>query len=199
MAAYSKNLRRVKALSVNPIDTKIRAGKYDDAPDYYDHVPHPFHIIAPEASGVIVSVGPEVQYFKPGDEVFYVSAPTRQGAASEYHFVDERTVGHKPKSLDFVESAVLPLTYGTAWEMCEKLEIHEGEQAGILIINGAGGVGSVATQLARYVLRLPVVVATASRPETKAWVEKNGATHIIDHRKDLKAQIDELKLDVPIK
>ncbi|CZR67041.1 related to NADPH:quinone reductase and related Zn-dependent oxidoreductases [Phialocephala subalpina] len=192
-------LIQVKALSVNPIDTKIRAGKYDDAPDYYDHVPHPFHIIAPEAAGIVLSVGPDAQYFRPGDSVFYVSAPTRQGAAAEYQLVDERTIGHKPTSLDFVEAAVMPLTYGTAWEMAERLDIQEGEQAGILIINGAGGVGSVATQLARYVLRLPVVVATASRPETKEWVKQNGATHVIDHREDLKTQIDNLGLDVPIK
>jgi NADPH:quinone reductase-like Zn-dependent oxidoreductase len=196
---HAKHSHRVKALSVNPIDTKIRAGKYDDAPDYYNHVPHPFHIIAPEASGIVISIGPDVQYFQPGDSVFYVSAPTRQGAASEYHLVDERTVGHKPKSLDFLEAAVMPLTLGTAWEMAERLDIKEGENAGILIINGAGGVGSVATQLARYVLKLPVVVATASRPETKEWVEGHGATHVIDHRKDLKAQIEELKLEVPIK
>jgi NADPH:quinone reductase-like Zn-dependent oxidoreductase len=113
--------------------------------------------------------------------------------------VDERTVGHKPTSLDFVEAAAMPLTFGTAWEMAERLAIQEGEQAGILIINGAGGVGSVATQLARHVLRLPVVVATASRPETKQWVKKMGATHVIDHRADLKAQIAELRLKVPIK
>lgn len=156
-------------------------------------------MIAPEAAGVVVSVGPDVKYFQPGDSVFYLSAPVRQGAASEYHLVDERTAGHKPKSLDFLEAAVMPLTFGTAWEMAERLDIKEGEEAGILIINGAGGVGSVATQLARYVLRLPVVVATASRPETKEWVEKHGATHVIDHRKDLKAQIDELNLEVPIK
>ncbi|KAE9372830.1 GroES-like protein [Stipitochalara longipes BDJ] len=192
-------LVQVKAISVNPIDTKIRAGTYDDAPDYYDHVPRPFHIIAPEAAGVVISIGPDVQYFQPGAQVFYVGAPTRQGASAEYQFVDERTVGHKPKTLDFVEAAVMPLTYGTAWEMAERLDISVGEQAGILIINGAGGVGSVATQLARYVLRLPVVVATASRHNTNAWVTKNGATHVIDHRRDLKAQIAELSLDIPIK
>ncbi|TVY84068.1 Zinc-type alcohol dehydrogenase-like protein [Lachnellula suecica] len=192
-------LIQVKALSVNPIDTKIRAGTYDDAPDYYDHVPRPFHIIAPEASGIVLAVGPGVQYFQPGDSVFYVGGPVRQGASAEYQLVDERTVGHKPKTLDYVEAAVMPLTYGTAWEMAERLDIKEDEQTGILIINGAGGVGSVATQLARYVLRLPVVIATASRPETKAWVKKMGATHVIDHRGDLKAQIEELNLDVPIK
>jgi NADPH:quinone reductase-like Zn-dependent oxidoreductase len=147
----------------------------------------------------VVSVGPDVRYFQPGDAVFYIGLPTRQGAAAEYQLVDERTVGHKPTSLDFVGAAVMPLTYGTAWEMAERLDIQEGERAGILIINGAGGVGSVATQLARYVLRLPVVVATASRPETQEWVKKNGATHVIDHRGDLKAQIAELGLDVPIK
>ncbi|RDW65141.1 hypothetical protein BP5796_09833 [Coleophoma crateriformis] len=189
----------IKAISVNPIDTKIRAGKYDDAPDYYDHVPRPFHIIAPEGAGVVISVGPEVKYFQSGDSVFFATIPTRQGGAAEYELMDERTVGHKPKSLDFMEASVLPLTFGTAWEMAKMQDIQVGEQTGTLIINGAGGVGSVATQLARYVYRLPVVVATASRPETKEWVKKNGATHIIDHRKDLKKQIDELGLDVPIK
>jgi NADPH:quinone reductase-like Zn-dependent oxidoreductase len=94
---------------------------------------------------------------------------------------------------------VVPLTFGTAYEMAERCNIKEGENAGILIINGAGGVGTVAIQLARNVLKLPVVVATASRPETKAWVSNNGATHVIDHRGDLKKQIEELKLDVPIR
>ncbi len=100
-----------------------------------------------------------MKYFKPGDSVFYVCAPTRQGASAENQLVDERTVGHKPKSFDFVEAAVMPLTYGTAWEMAERLDIKEGEQVGILIINGAGGVGTMATQLARNVLKLPVVVS----------------------------------------
>lgn len=192
-------LIQVKALGVNPIDCKIRDGKYDDAPDYYEHVPRPFHIVGPESSGVVLSVGPDVKYFKPGDAVFLVSLPTRQGAAAEFQLVDERTVGHKPTSLDFVEAAAMPLTFGTAWMMFERIDVQEDEKAGILIINGAGGVGSVATQIARHVFRLPAVVATASRPETRDWVLKNGATHVVDHRGDLKAQIAELKLDVPIK
>lgn len=150
---------RVKALSVNPIDAKIRGGVYDDAPDYYDRVPAQFHIIAPEAAGIVVSVGPDVKYFKPGDSVFYISQPVRQGASAQYQLVDERAVGHKPDSLDFVEASAMPLTYGTAWEMAERLDIKEDEQTGILIINGAGGVGSMATQIARNILRLPVVVS----------------------------------------
>jgi NADPH:quinone reductase-like Zn-dependent oxidoreductase len=204
---------------VNPIDTKVRNGTYDDAPgrlnelgglsdlhlltitpDYYKRVPHPFHIIGFDGAGIVEEVGPECAFFKPGDEVFYVSRTTRQGTNGEYQWVNEFDVGHKPKSMDFVEAAAMPLTYGTAYEsLVERLEIKKGENVGILIINGAGGVGAVASQIARWVLELPVVITTASRPETIEFTKKMGATHVIDHRKDLKQQVDDLKLDVPIK
>ena len=184
---------------MNPIDTKIRAGTYDDAPDYYEHAPCAFHIIGLDAAGIVVAVGPDVQYFRPGDAAFYVGPPTTQGAAAEFQLVDERTVGHKPAKTDFVAASALPLTYGTAWEMVERMGIIKGERAGVLIINGAGGVGSMAIQIARRVLELPAVVATASRPETQDWVRKMGATHVVNHRGDLKAQIAALGLEVPIK
>jgi NADPH:quinone reductase-like Zn-dependent oxidoreductase len=127
-------------------------------------------------------------------------SPIRQGTTAEYQLVSEFDVGHKPKSMDFVEAAAMPLTYGTAYEsLVERLEIKKGENVGILIINGAGGVGAVASQIARWVLELPVVVTTASRPETVEFSKKMGATHVINHRKELKQQVDDLKLDVPIK
>ncbi len=193
-------LIRVKACSVNPIDTKIRNGNYDDAPDYYSFVPKPFHIIGCDSAGIVLEVGPQSRLFTPGDEVFYVSRTTRQGACSEFQLVDERDVGHKPKSLDFVEAAAMPLTYGTAYEsLIERLEIKEGENVGLLIINGAGGVGAMASQIARWVLDLPVVITTASRPETVEFSKKMGATHVINHREPLKQQVENLQLDVPIK
>jgi NADPH:quinone reductase-like Zn-dependent oxidoreductase len=99
-----------------------------------------------------------------------------------------------------VEAAAMPLTYGTAYEsLIERMEIKKGENVGILIINGAGGVGAMASQIARWVLELPVVITTASRPETVEFTKKMGATHVINHRLDLKKQVDDLKLNVPIK
>lgn len=148
----------------------------------------------------MVQAGPDCSIFKAGDDIFYVSNPKGQGSASEFQILDEREAAQKPKSLDFVEAAAMPLTYGTAYEsLVERLEIKKGENVGLLIINGAGGVGAVASQIARWVLELPVVITTASRPETVEFTKKMGATHVIDHRKDLKKQIDDLKLDVPIK
>lgn len=153
-----------------------------------------------DGAGIVSEAGPQCSLFQPGDEVFYFGNPKRQGATAEYELVDERQVGHKPKSLDFVEAAAMPLTYGTAYaSLVERLEIKKGENVGILIINGAGGVGAVASQIARWVLELPVVITTASRPETIDFTKKMGATHVINHREDLKQQVDALKLAVPIK
>lgn len=175
---------------------------YDDAPDYYKKVAglKPYHCIGFDGAGIVVEIGPDVKRFKPGDEIFYVSATTRQGTNAEFQHVNEQTAGRKPKTLDFVESAALPLTYGTAYEaLVERMRIIKGENVGLLIINGAGGVGSVASQIARSVLELPVVITTASRPETIAFTKKMGATHVINHREDLRPQIKALNLDVPIK
>ncbi|EPQ57186.1 zinc-binding alcohol dehydrogenase [Gloeophyllum trabeum ATCC 11539] len=193
-------LVRVLACSVNPIDMKVRAGRYDDYPDYYDRVPRPYQICGFDAAGIVEEVGKDCTLFKPSDEVFYSGSPVRQGSNAEWQLVDERSVGRKPHNLSFVEAAAMPLTYVTAYEaLVERMEIRKGERAGLLIINGAGGVGSVASQIARTVLQLPVVVTTASRPETQEFTKAMGATHVINHRKDLKEQIDSLRLEVPIR
>lgn len=186
--------------SVNPIDTKVRAHRYDDNPDYYDRTPKPFQIMGYDGAGVIEQVGIECKYFKPGQAVFYACNPIKQGSNSEFQLVDERSCAVKPERLDFVEAAAMPLTFCTAWEaLLERLEIQEGEKAGLLIINGAGGVGAIATQIAREVLKLPAVVTTASRPDTVAFTKSMGATHVVNHRQNIIPQIEELRLDVPIK
>jgi zinc-binding alcohol dehydrogenase family protein len=191
---------RVKACSVNPVDTKVRKGTYDDYPDYFSKVPKPYQIIGFDGAGTIEAVGSEVKDFKPGDDVFYSGSPIRHGSNAEYQLVDSRSIGPKPKSLNFVQAAALPLTYITAYEaLVERMEIRKGEKAGILIINGAGGVGSVASQIARHVLELPVVVTTASRDETVKFSKSMGATHVVNHREPLAAQIRDLHLEYPIK
>ncbi|KAF3051236.1 hypothetical protein E8E11_008604 [Didymella keratinophila] len=194
-------LVKIKACSVNPVDTKVRAGVYDDYPDYYDRAPRPPQILGFDAAGIVESAGPSVSRFAPGDEVFYAGSPIRQGSNAESQLVDSRSVALKPKSLDWGQSASMPLTWITAWEaLVERLGIQEGEDAGILIVNGAGGVGSVASQIARRVLKLPVVVTTASREETVAFSKDvGGATHTVNHREDLVKQVQALKLDVPIR
>ncbi|KAF2084171.1 quinone oxidoreductase [Saccharata proteae CBS 121410] len=192
----------VKATSLNPIDTKVRAGIYDDYPTYYERSPSVPQILGFDGAGVVSAVGPDASSvgYKPGDHVFYSGSPIRQGANAEYQLVDARSVAHKPKSLDFAEAAALPLTWITAWEsLVERLEIKKGERSGILIVNGAGGVGSVASQIARHILQLPVVVTTTSRPETTAFSKDMGATHTVNHHGDIVKQIEELQLDVPIR
>lgn len=194
-------LVRIKACSVNPVDTKVRAGVYDDYPDYYDRTPKLPQILGFDAAGVVESAGPDVTKFKAGDEVYYAGSPIRQGSNAEFQLVDSRSAALKPKSLDWGQAASMPLTWITAWEaLVERMEIRKGEEAGILIINGAGGVGSVASQIARRVLKLPVVVTTASRDETINFSKDiGGATHTVNHRGDLVKQVADLNLDVPIK
>ncbi|KAL9088586.1 MAG: hypothetical protein Q9165_006106 [Trypethelium subeluteriae] len=194
-------LIRVKACSVNPVDTKVRAGIYDDYPDYYTRAPALPQILGFDGAGLVERVGPDAaERFHPGDPVFYSGSPIRAGSNAEWQLVDARSVSLKPQRLSFVEAAALPLTWVTAWEaLVERMEIREGEEAGILIVNGAGGVGSVASQIARTVLRLPVVVTTTSRPETTAFSKEMGATHTVNHREDVVEQVRALKLPVPIK
>ncbi|KAJ6083137.1 hypothetical protein N7467_007272 [Penicillium canescens] len=193
-------LVKVEACSVNPIDTKVRKGTYDDAPDYYKFAPKGFHIIGFDGAGTVSEIGPQCTNFKPGDDIFYVSSTTRQGSTAEYLLVDERHCAKKPKSLDFVEAASMGLTFGTAYQsLVDRLEIKPNENVGILIINGGGGVGSAAVQIARKVLQLPVVVATASRPETIESCRRMGATHVVNHRESLEAQIKALNLNVSIR
>ncbi|MES2421600.1 MAG: zinc-binding alcohol dehydrogenase family protein [Pseudomonadota bacterium] len=185
-------LVEVKAVSVNPVDTKIRQNRAD--PDGKPQV------LGWDASGVVVAIGPDVTRFKVGDEVFYAGAIDRPGTNSEYHLVDERIVGHKPTSLDWAQAAALPLTSVTAWEtLFDRLDVRKpvpGAANAILIIGGAGGVGSITIQLARKLTDL-TIIATASRDETRGWVEDLGAHHVIDHRKPLAEQVEALGLGAP--
>jgi zinc-binding alcohol dehydrogenase family protein len=177
-------LVRVKAVSVNPVDVKLRA---QAAPP-----PGTARILGFDAAGVVETVGAEATLFRPGDAVFYAGSIARPGTNAELHLVDERIVGHKPKTLSFAQAAALPLTGITAWELLfDRLGIRPGKppDAGrLLIIGGAGGVGSLLIQLARRLTGL-TVIATASRPETAAWCMALGAHHVIDHHKSLSEEL----------
>ena len=177
-------LVEVKAISVNPVDYKIRMRVDPSA-----QLPR---ILGWDASGVVREVGAGVQLFKVGDEVYYAGSVQKRGANSEYHVVDERIVGHKPRKLGFAAAAALPLTTMTAWEgLFDRLGVaRSGGDRGkaVLIIGGAGGVGSIAIQLAKKLAGLRVI-ATASRPESSQWVQELGADAVIDHTGDLAAQL----------
>lgn len=175
----------VKAIAVNPVDTKVRSGRGKEGV-----TETPPRIIGWDASGVVEAVGPDVTLFKAGDEVWYAGDITRPGCNAEYQLVDERIVGGKPSSLSHAEAAALPLTTITAYEaFFDRLGIdRDGGNKGqsILIVGGGGGVGSIGIQLAK--LAGLVVIATASRPETIAWVKELGADHVINHRGDMVAE-----------
>jgi len=179
-------LVQVKAISVNPVDTKIRAPK--------EKIESEPLILGWDAAGIVVEIGSEVTEFQPGDEVYYAGDITRPGSNSEFHLVDARIVGCKPENLDFAHAAAFPLTGITAWEaLFERLNIdRKGADAGksILIIGGAGGVGSIAIQLAK--LAKLNVIATASRPETIAWCQKLGADEVVNHRNNLAEEIKQV-------
>jgi zinc-binding alcohol dehydrogenase family protein len=170
----------VKAVSVNPVDVKLRARLAPPA-----GAPG---VLGFDAAGVVEAVGTGVTLFRPGDEVFYAGSMDRPGSNSELQLVDERIVALKPRSLGFAEAAALPLTALTAWELLfDRLGVPFGLKTRggtLLVINGAGGVGSILTQIARRLTGL-TVVATASRPETAAWAREMGADHVIDHRRPL--------------
>jgi zinc-binding alcohol dehydrogenase family protein len=171
----------VKAVSVNPVDVKRR--RWEDPLES----PHP-RVLGYDAAGVVEAVGSEVTFFKPGDEVFYAGAMDRPGTNSEFHLVDERIVGPKPISLSFAEAAALPLTSITAWEMLfDRMKVPYGlpKPCGtLLVLNGAGGVGSMLIQLANRLTGL-TVVASASRLESVEWVRKLGAKYVADHSKPI--------------
>ncbi len=179
----------VKAISVNPVDTKVRRRAAPPAGE--------FKVLGYDAAGVVEAVGPEVKLFKPGDQVFYAGSNQRSGTNAEFHLVDERIVGRKPASLDFAPAAALPLTAITAWELLfDRLKVQPGKSHDprtLLIIGGAGGVGSMLIQLARRLTGL-TVVATASRPESRKWCLELGAHAVIDHSKPLPPQLAALAL-----
>ncbi|HAT1610330.1 TPA: zinc-binding alcohol dehydrogenase family protein [Raoultella planticola] len=181
VAAGHDLLIEVKAISVNPVDTKVRAGFTGDAP----------RVLGWDAVGVVKSVGEAVTLFAPGDEVWYAGALGRAGSNSEFQLVDERIVALKPHSLDNASAAALPLTAITAWELLfDRLGVQEGGNAGdvLLIVGAAGGVGSILTQLARKLTRM-TIIGTASRPESQKWVRDAGAHHVIDHSKPLSEEL----------
>ena len=170
-------LVKIRAIAVNPVDTKVRLGWPTDAP----------RVLGWDAVGTVEAVGADVTRFKPGDDVYYAGSIARPGAYAEYGVVDERIAGHKPSSLSDAEAAALPLTSITAWELLfDRLGVPEGGGAGdtLLIVGAAGGVGSILTQLARRLTKLRVI-GTASRPQTRAWVESLGAHDVIDHSRPL--------------
>lgn len=185
-------LVQVHAISVNPVDYKIRIRRppTGDGPD----------VLGWDAVGEVVAVGEKATTFKPGDQVWYAGAIDRPGTNAEFHLVDERIVGRKPTTVTAAQAAALPLTTLTAYEMLfDRLRVNDpvpGAAPAVLIIGGSGGVGSIAIQLLRALTDL-VVIATASRPETRAWVTELGAHHVIDHSQPLTPQIDKIGLGQP--
>lgn len=182
-------LVEVRAVSVNPVDVKIRRNVAPAAGSD--------KVLGWDAAGIVRAVGPQVSLFKPGDQVWYAGDLTRAGTNSALHLVDERIVGHKPVNLDFAQAAALPLTAITAWELLfERLQVSrdKGQNAqSLLVIGAAGGVGSILVQLARQLTGL-TVIGTASRPETAAWVRELGAHHVLDHSQPLQQEIARLGL-----
>jgi len=177
-------LVEVRAVSVNPVDTKIRLGSAVSEP----------RVLGWDASGIVRAVGASVTLFAPGDEVFYAGSIVRPGSNSQFQAVDERIVGRKPANLGFAEAAALPLTSITAWELLfDRLRVPEGggEGKSLLIIGAGGGVGSILTQLARRLTKL-TVIGSASRDATREWVTRLGAHHTVDHTRRMQPQLEEL-------
>lgn len=177
----------VKAVGVNPVDYKVRSPK-----EKMEETPK---VLGWDVAGIVKEIGPSCKLFKPGDEVYYAGDYTRQGGNSEFHLVDERIVGKKPKSLSFGEAAALPLTTITAYEalfdrMNISLSPNKNKNKTILIIGAAGGVGSIAIQLAKWAGL--TVIGTASRPESIAWSKKLGADHTINHFEEFVPQLKQL-------
>ncbi|MDX6227729.1 MAG: hypothetical protein QOI76_1119 [Frankiales bacterium] len=173
-------LVRVAAVSVNPVDVKRRAGLPESASPT---------VLGYDAAGVVEAVGRDVTGYAVGDEVYYAGDVTRQGSNAEYQAVDERIVGHKPASLSWAEAAAMPLTTITAWEtLFDRFRLSEASEGTLLVLPGAGGVGSILTQLAKRLTGL-TVIATASRDESRDFALSMGADHVVDHHGDLAAQV----------
>ena len=176
-------LVKVEAVSVNPVDTKRRRG---------GDPPEGMRVLGWDAAGTVEAAGPGATIFKRGDQVYYAGSVVRPGANCEYHLVDERIVGRKPGRLSFAEAAAMPLTAITAWELLfDRIGVKRGESAdrrSLLVVGGTGGVGSMAIQIARRLTGL-TVIATASRPQTQAWVRELGAHHVVDHSQPYAPQL----------
>lgn len=184
-------LIEIDAIAVNPVDTKVKAS-------ITQPIPSP-RILGWDATGTVIAKGNEAELFEIGDKVFYAGDITRPGCYASHHLVDERIVGNAPKSLKSTQIAAMPLTSITAWEaLFSRLKIYPGcdENKNILIIGGAGGVGSIAIQLAKVVAKLNVIT-TASRPESVQWCRKMGADHVINHRLDMLTQYRALNIEKP--
>lgn len=182
-------LVEVKAVSVNPVDVKLRARARPEGSEY--------KILGYDAAGIVRAVGPDCTLFQPGDEIYYSGTMNRPGTNAELHLVDERIAGRKPDTLSFPHAAALPLTTLTAWELLfDRLRVPEGTAASgnLLIIGAAGGVGSILIQLARRLTGF-TILATASRPETQKWCLDLGAHSVIDHSKPMAEQLK--KLGIP--
>lgn len=178
-------LVEVKGISVNPVDVKVRENLEPDGPH---------RILGYDAAGIVVAIGSDVVTYKQGDEVFYAGDITRPGSNAQFQLVDERIVGRKPSSLEFVDAAAMPLTSITAWEILFegfKLQEGGGEGDALLVIGGAGGVGSILIQLAKKLTGL-TVIASASRDDTREWVETMGADHVVNHRNSLDSELASL-------
>jgi zinc-binding alcohol dehydrogenase family protein len=179
-------LVEIKAIAVNPVDTKVRLSQEPAAGKY--------KVLGWDAAGVVKAVGKQVTLFKPGDEVWYAGDITRAGCNSEYHLVDERIVSLKPKQLSFEKAAALPLTSLTAWELLfDRLAITASEKSSVLITGAAGGVGSIMVQLAKQLTKL-TVIGSASREESKGWIMEQGADAVIYHTKPMHEQLVQLGL-----
>lgn len=192
VAAGHDLLVEVRAVSVNPVDTKVRKSAKPEQGEW--------KVLGWDATGVVKAVGPDVTLFKPGDRVWYAGSIARAGSNSELQLVDERIVGRMPASLNFGAAAALPLTGLTAWEMLfDRLQVSRddgGKGKTLLVIGAAGGVGSILVQLARQLTQL-TIIGTASRAETREWVRELGAHHVIDHGKPLAAEIAAAGLPAP--
>lgn len=179
-------LVEVQAVSVNPVDVKLRAG----APT------SELRTLGFDAAGTVVATGPAVTLFRPGDEVYYAGSIARPGSNQRLHLVDERITGRKPATLSFADAASLPLVSLTAWEcLLDRLALTPGSSGSVLVVGATGGVGALVLQLAEALLPGVTVVATASSPERAAWARELGAEHTVDHRGDLATQVLDLVPD----
>ncbi|MDU8946601.1 zinc-binding alcohol dehydrogenase family protein [Ovoidimarina sediminis] len=185
-------LVRIEAVSVNPVDYKIRQKQPPpaDAPG----------VLGWDGVGEVVETGAKARLFAPGDRVWFAGAIDRPGSNAEFTCVDERLAGRAPAGLAAADAAALPLTALTAHEMLfDRLDVARAVPGGaeaILIIGGSGGVGSIAIQLARALTGLQVI-ATASRPQTRDWVLAMGAHHVVDHSAPLAAGVAALGIGAP--